>query len=53
MKNKGLKNLKLSKVAIAKISLNQREVLKGGTMPTSEDFNSTGLHSQCEHEMCR
>ncbi|WP_298419596.1 hypothetical protein [uncultured Kordia sp.] len=53
MKNKKKKTLTLSKVAIAKINLQEKGFLKGGTLPTSEGFNSTGFHSQCEHEMCR
>lgn len=52
MKNKQSRKLKFSKTAIAIISLNQINALKGGTLPTSAP-NSTGLHSQCEEEMCR
>ncbi|WP_298419598.1 hypothetical protein [uncultured Kordia sp.] len=36
MKTKQKRNLKLSKIAIAKMSLHQKEIIKGGTLPTSD-----------------
>ncbi|WP_420574253.1 hypothetical protein [Kordia sp.] len=36
MKSKQTYNLKLSKIAIAQMNCFQKEIIKGGTLPTSE-----------------
>ena len=52
MKNKTLRNLKLSKIAIANVTLLQQEIIKGGTLPTSDEQGCQMSDAPDENGIC-
>lgn len=52
MKHKKKKNLSLSKVAIAKINLRTIDIIKGGTLPTSDEQGCQMSDAPDENGIC-